>query len=75
MYSQGFEDKDNKEEEEDAEDKEATDTDMSEENTPPPQSGQRIVMQREKALKKKPITVDEKGEPYMALVGTFHADL
>ena len=52
MYSRGFEDKDDKEEEEDAKDKETTDTDMSEENTPPPQSGRRISMQREKALKK-----------------------
>lgn len=75
MYSRGFEDEDDEEEEEDAEDEEAEEEDMSEENTPPPQSGRRGTMQREKALEKKPITVDEKGKPYGALVGAFHADL
>ena len=54
LGSRGFENEDDEEEEEDAED------DMSEENTPPPQRGRRVTMHREHAVKKKPITVDEK---------------
>jgi hypothetical protein len=70
-----LEDADDEEEEEDAEDEDTEEEEMSEENTPPPPSGRRIAMQREHAVEKKPITVDEKGEPYGALVAAFHADL
>ena len=72
LYSRGLNDE---AEEEDADDEEAEEKDMSEEHTPPPQSSRRVWVQRERAIENKPITVDEKGEPYGALVGAFHADL
>ena len=75
LCSRGLEDKDDEEEEEDAEDEDTEEEEMSEENTPPPQSGRRVSMQREHAVEKKPITMDEKGEPYGALVGAFHTGL
>lgn len=75
MCSRGFENEHDEEEEEDAEDEDTEDDEMSEENTPPPRNVRRVSMQREHAVEKKPITVDEKGEPYGALVGAFHADL
>ena len=75
LRSRGFENEDDEEEEEDVEDEDTEEDEMSEENTPPPQSGRRVTMQREHAVKEKPITVDEKGEPYGTLVGAFHADL
>ena len=75
LCSRGFENEVDQEEEEETEDEETEEDEMAEENTPPRQSGRRVTFQRERLVEKKPITVDEKGEPYGALVGAFHADL
>ena len=75
MCSRGVESEHDEEEEEDAEDEETEDDVMSEEHTPPRRNVRRVSMLREHAVEKKPITVGEKGEPYGALVGAFHADL
>ena len=75
MCSRGFENEHDEEEEEDASDEDTEVDEMFEENTPLPRYVRRVSMQREHAVEKKPITVDEKGEPYGALVGAFHADL
>ena len=75
LCSRGFENEVNEEEEEDTDDEDTEVDEMSEENTPPRHSGRRVTMQHERPVEKKPIIVDEKGEPYGALVGAFHADL